>query len=114
MNIRRDSARIISQTPPTNGMSPASSGDSILSFTFDAQRGGKLSVHLLVKEFERPLGDPPVVKEEPVQEASPTKKKKDVVKELVPREIELHPQESPESQEVPVGVELHSIRFEAG
>lgn len=101
VSIRRDSAKMV-----------GSHSDSVLSFIFDAQRGGQLSVHLLVREIEQPIvGTGDAEGERPVEE---TEKPKKGEKHKGPRTIELLPQDQPDLQGAPVALELESKRFGPG
>lgn len=115
VSVRRDSMKIGDH----RGSSPA--GASVLSFTFDAQRGGQLSVHLLVREIEQRLDGGDKVQEakqiegkteenaDGQADVKPAGKTKGKSKEYIPRSIELHPQE----QEA-VALELEWRSFSAG
>eukprot|EP00929_Paragymnodinium_shiwhaense_P010204 TRINITY_DN114739_c0_g1_i1.p1 TRINITY_DN114739_c0_g1~~TRINITY_DN114739_c0_g1_i1.p1 ORF type:complete len:519 (+),score=124.67 TRINITY_DN114739_c0_g1_i1:107-1663(+) len=117
VSIRRDSAKLLGSNDELH------KDASVLSFKFDAQRGGHLSVFLLVREIEKPLlsnttaGTPPgggldMVAEEENSKPAPTSKGSP--KESVPRTIELLPQESGDSAHLPVDLELDSRTFQAG
>jgi hypothetical protein len=123
VSIRRDSARILGGDKAASpnqkrGKAPASvaadQGDgSVLSFIFDAQRGGQLSVHLLVRESEKPVQRADAGLE--LQGEGDTLAVKGNGPQSVPRTIELLPQELEESDSnMPVAVELESRVFAPG
>eukprot|EP00927_Polykrikos_kofoidii_P017163 TRINITY_DN1778_c0_g1_i1.p1 TRINITY_DN1778_c0_g1~~TRINITY_DN1778_c0_g1_i1.p1 ORF type:complete len:457 (-),score=51.23 TRINITY_DN1778_c0_g1_i1:190-1401(-) len=115
VSIRRDSARI-------SGPKTASSAENksheiaqdVLGFTFDADRGGQLSVFLFVREIEKPLvteSSDGVDHADTKQGASATKQGASATKGPLPirKKIELVPQRHPDGA---TQMEAAAVEFE--
>lgn len=123
VSIRRDSARIMGSAMQNGvGLDHKSQETHFLTFTFDARRGGQLSVHLLVREYEKPMFPEDV----PAEETQTTERSLKRAKKAVPRTIELLPQEFDDIQKfddilkssiakkLPSATVLDSCRFDPG
>jgi hypothetical protein len=116
VSIRRDSAR--TSVPKFDRSAEGKNDSEILSFIFDAQRGGQLSVQLLVREAEKPLikkldsRDNLNDVEETNEEVRHSKRNG----EPIPKTIELLPQVVPEdfSETAPVALEVETRSFSPG